>query len=215
MTARASLSVAMPETERASARELRMAEPCTLIIFGAGDLLYRKLMPSLFHLAGDDLLPDDFAIITVARSQLDDDSFRMQVRDALKTFAPNGGAGLDREAWGRLATHLHYVSGELDDPTTYDALRQRLAETDATLPGGSGHLFYLAIPPSLYEETINRLAESGIAPRVPDPKQRPWVRIIIEKPFGRSLESAVALNATVRRAFAEHQVDRIDHYLGK
>jgi glucose-6-phosphate 1-dehydrogenase len=217
MTARPSLSVAIPEEAQATAARpaLRRAEPCTLIIFGAGDLLHRKLMPSLFHLMGDGLLPDDFAVITVARSRLDDDSFRTQVRDALKTFAPDSGAGLDREAWSRFATHLHYVSGELDDPTTYDALRKRMRETDATLPGGRGRLFYLAIPPSLYEETINRLAESGIAPRVPDPKQRPWVRVIVEKPFGRSLESAVALNATVRRAFAEHQVYRIDHYLGK
>src|SRR6185312_5583811 len=93
--------------------------------------------------------------------------------------------------------------------------RQRLAETDTALPGGRGHLFYLAIPPSLYPETINRLAESGIAPRVADPKQRPWVRVIIEKPFGHSLGSAGALNVSVRRAFAEHQVYRIDHYLGK
>jgi glucose-6-phosphate 1-dehydrogenase len=137
------------------------------------------------------------------------------VRDALKTFGPNGSAGFDHEAWSRFATHLHFVSGELDDPVTYNALRRRLAETDATLPGGRGHLFYLAIPPSLYAATINHLAESGIAPRVPDPKQRPWVRIIIEKPFGQSLESAGALNACVRRAFAEHQVYRIDHYLGK
>jgi glucose-6-phosphate 1-dehydrogenase len=172
-------------------------------------------MPSLFHLMGDGLLPDDFALLTVAREHLDDDTFRAQVRDALKTFGPSSGAGLDQEAWGRFAMHLHYVPGGLDDPATYAALRQRLAETDATLPGGIGHLFYLAIPPSLYAGTINHLAESGIAPRVPDPKQRPWVRIIIEKPFGQSLESAVALNACVRRAFAEHQVYRIDHYLGK
>ena len=197
MTARASMTIAAPEAPRAPTRELRKAEPCTLIIFGAG------------------LLPDEFAVVTVARGQMDDGSFRTQVRDALRTFGPTGGAGLDQEAWSRFATHLHYVQGELDAPATYDALRQRLAETDAMLPGGSGHLFYLAIPPSLYEETINRLAESGIAPRVPDPKQRPWVRIIIEKPFGRSLASAVTLNACVRRAFAEHQVYRIDHYLGK
>ena len=215
MTARASMTVAAPEAPRAPTRELRKAEPCTLIIFGAGDLLYRKLMPSLFHLMSDGLLPDEFAVITVARSHMDDGSFRTQVRDALRTFGPTGGAGLDQEAWSRFATHLHYVPGELNAPATYDTLRQRLAETDAMLPGGSGHLFYLAIPPSLYEETINRLAESEIAPRVPDPKQRPWVRIIIEKPFGQSLASAVTLNACVRRAFAEHQVYRIDHYLGK
>ena len=215
MTARASMTVAAPEAPRAPTRELRKAEPCTLIIFGAGDLLYRKLMPSLFHLMSDGLLPDEFAVITVARSHMDDGSFRTQVRDALRTFGPTGGAGLDQEAWSRFASHLHYVPGELNAPATFDTLRQRLAESDAMLPGGSGHLFYLAIPPSLYEETINRLAESEIAPRVPDPKQRPWVRIIIEKPFGQSLASAVTLNACVRRAFAEHQVYRIDHYLGK
>jgi glucose-6-phosphate 1-dehydrogenase len=137
------------------------------------------------------------------------------VRNSLRIFGPNGGAALDQAAWDRFATYLHFVSGELTVPATYEALRQRLSETDATLSRGAGRLFYLAIPPSLYEEAIKRLAESGVAPRVPDPKQRPWVRIIIEKPFGRSLESAVALNACVRRAFAEHQVYRIDHYLGK
>jgi glucose-6-phosphate 1-dehydrogenase len=215
MTARASATVAMPEIPPVSTREFRRAKPCTLVIFGAGDLLHRKLMPSLFHLMADGLLPHDFAVITVARGQMDDDSFRTQVRDALKTFSSNGAADLDQEAWDRFAPQLHYVAGELDDPVTYDALRQRLAETEARLPGGSGRLLYLAIPPSLYQKTINRLAESGIAPRVPDPKQRPWVRIIIEKPFGQSLESAEALNACVRRAFAEHQVYRIDHYLGK
>ena len=85
----------------------------------------------------------------------------------------------------RFAARLYFVCGELNDPATYDTLRERLAEIDARLPSGSGRLFYLAIPPSLYTDTINRLAESGIAPRVTDPKQRPWVRIIIEKPFGR------------------------------
>ena len=213
MTARASLAVA-PEPGRASTRELRKAEPCTLVIFGAGDLLHRKLMPSLVHLMADGLLPDEFAVITVARERQDDASFRAQVQNSLRTFGPDGG-GLDQEARDRLTARLRYVSGELDDPATYATLRQRLAEADATLPPGSGHLFYLAIPPSLYTETISRLGESAIAPRVPDPQARPWVRVIIEKPFGRSLESARALNACVRRAFAEHQVYRIDHYLGK
>lgn len=213
MTARASLAVA-PEPARGPGRELRRAEPCTLVIFGAGDLLHRKLMPSLFHLMGDGLLSDDFAVITVARERQDDAAFRTQVQNSLRTFGPNSG-GLDQEASSRFASRLRYVPGELNDPATYAALRLRLAEADATLPAGGGHLFYLAIPPSLYAATIARLGESGIAPRVPDPKERPWVRIIIEKPFGRSLESARALNACVRRAFAEHQVYRIDHYLGK
>jgi glucose-6-phosphate 1-dehydrogenase len=214
MTARASTSVAVPQEIVETGPKLRCPEPCTMIIFGAGDLLHRKLMPSLFHLMGDGLLPDEFTVITVAREPMDDGTFRAQVRDALKTFRPDG-APFDASAYERFASHLHYVSGELGVMTTFDNLRQRLSETDAALPGGGGRLFYLALPPSLYEETINRLAESGIAPRVMDPKQRPWVRVVIEKPFGHSLASAVALNACVRRAFSEHQVYRIDHYLGK
>jgi glucose-6-phosphate 1-dehydrogenase len=215
MTARAAtVAVVEPAAPLAPQPELRRAEPCTLIIFGAGDLLHRKLMPSLFHLMMDGLLPDEFAVLTVAREPMDDRSFRSRVGDALRTFLPDH-AHFDAKAGERFAARLSYISGELNDPATYTAIRDRLADADARLRRDSGRLFYLAIPPSLYEETINRLAESGVAPRVPDPKQRPWVRIIIEKPFGHSLASAVALNACVRRAFAEHQVYRIDHYLGK
>jgi len=214
MTAHASTTVAAPEAAPEAVPQLRRAEPCTLVIFGAGDLLHRKLIPSLYHLMLDGLLPDDFAVIVVAREQMDDSTFRTKLRDALKTFLPDH-ADFKPKVWEGFSARLSYISGELADPGTYDTIRERLAETDARLPGRTGRLFYLAIPPSTYEETINRLAESGIAPRIPDPKQRPWVRVIIEKPFGRSLGSAGALNACVRRAFAEHQVYRIDHYLGK
>jgi glucose-6-phosphate 1-dehydrogenase len=216
MTARLSTGVTTTTTQEHAipGRKLRKPEPCTMIIFGAGDLLHRKLMPSLFHLMGDGLLPDEFAVITVAREQLDEAAFKARVRDALKTFRPDG-APFNQSAYDRFAEQLHYVSGELNDAATFDKLRQCLAETDAKLPSGRGRLFYLALPPSLYEGTINRLAESGVAPRIADPKQRPWVRVVIEKPFGHSLGSAGALNACVRRAFAEHQVYRIDHYLGK
>lgn len=214
MTARISLAIPIPEATRETGRRLRHPDPCSLIIFGAGDLLHRKLMPSLFHLMGDGNLPDEFAIITVAREKLDEAEFKSRVHQSLQDFLPDGGS-LKPETWERFAAQVHYICGELDDPATYATLRERLAETGAKLPGGSGRLFYLAIPPSLYAGTINWLAESGIAPRTPDPAQRPWVRIIIEKPFGQSRSSAVALNGCVRRAFAEHQVYRIDHYLGK
>ena len=98
MTARASTTIAAPEVAPQPAEQLRRAEPCTLIIFGAGDLLHRKLMPSLFHLLGDGLLPDDFAVITVARGEGDDESFRTEVHNSLRTFAPDG-AGIDQAAW--------------------------------------------------------------------------------------------------------------------
>jgi glucose-6-phosphate 1-dehydrogenase len=212
MTASVSLTVG-PQAAPATQPELRKAEPCTMVIFGAGDLVHRKLMPSLFHLMGDGLLPADFAVITVARAEGTDESFRSEVGNSLRAFAPDG--GVDQMAWRRFAPHLHYLTGELDDPATYAALDRRIREIDAAIPGANGHLFYLAIPPSLYSVVIGHLTTSGVAPRIPDPAQRPWVRIIIEKPFGRSLASAVALNACVRHAFAEHQVYRIDHYLGK
>jgi glucose-6-phosphate 1-dehydrogenase len=218
MKAAGATTVTVAEPTPAAAEpmpQLRRAEPCTMVIFGAGDLLHRKLMPSLFHLMGDGLLPDEFAVLAVARSQGDDDWFRTEVGNSLRTFAQGGDGGPDAGAIRRFASHLHYLPGGVDDMATYAALRARIGEIDAAFPGGRGHLFYLAIPPSLYADAISRLAQSGVAPRVPDPRQRPWVRIIIEKPFGRSLASAVELNACVRRAFAEHQVYRIDHYLGK
>jgi Glucose-6-phosphate 1-dehydrogenase len=107
MKARASMTVAAPEAAPRPAKQLRRPEPCTLIIFGAGDLLHRKLMPSLFHLMGDGLLPDEYAVITVARAQGDDESFRTEVGNSLRTFAPDG--GVDQAAWRRFAPHLHYL----------------------------------------------------------------------------------------------------------
>jgi glucose-6-phosphate 1-dehydrogenase len=192
---------------------LRTAESCTLVIFGAGgDLTSRKLLPALYHLHVDGLLPRTFAVIGVARERTDDAGFRQSMRRALEEFAPGMG---DAAAWASLRERLFYVCGDLADRATYDALQRRLAEIEAPRSGGQNHLFYLALPPSIYAATVEHLAESGVAPRLSVPGTRPWVRIIIEKPFGRSLETAKTLNAAVRRRFAEHQVYRIDHYLGK
>src|SRR3989441_13021202 len=114
-------------------------------------------------------------------------------------------------------TTLFRSPGGLDDAQPYAALRTRLeaVDGDGSPPAGRGRLFYLAIPPSVYPEVIRHLHGSGVAPQEQDPRAPSWVRVIIEKPFGHSLESARALNAVVRQAFAEHQVYRIDHYLGK
>ncbi len=208
-----SVAAKIAEVVRAPARPLRRGEPCAVVIFGAsGDLTRRKLIPALFHLKGDGLLPDAFTVVGVAREPLDDRSFRAAMRRALDEFGP---PQVDGDAWSHFQASLHYVAGDLGDRATYEALREKLNAADATLPAGSGHLFYLALPPSVYPGVIERLSETGLAPRVPDPSQRPWCRVIIEKPFGKSLESARALNAAVRRALAEHQVYRIDHYLGK
>jgi glucose-6-phosphate 1-dehydrogenase len=212
---RASVLLRVEEVMKANAGQLRRAGPSVIVIFGAsGDLTRRKLMPSLFHLMGDGLLDDAFAIIGVDRVSQDEAQFREQLLGGIKEFH-RGDEKLDTGAWERFSSRLFHVCGELNDDATYGRVLEKLAELDATLTGDAGHLFYLAIPPSLYADVIERISRTGLAPRVPDVATRPWVRVIIEKPFGRSLASAQALNVTVRKAFAEHQVYRIDHYLGK
>jgi len=192
---------------------LRGADPCTLVIVGAGgDLTRRKLIPALVHLRLDGLLPDALAIVGVDRVPLDDVSFRAAMRKALEEF---GAGAVSAGAWDQFAARLSYVAGDLADRATYDALGRHLATVEATLAGSRGRLFHLALPPSVVPMAVQHLSGSGVAPRVADPAARPWVRVVLEKPFGHSLDSARSLNAIVREAFAEHQVFRIDHYVGK
>jgi glucose-6-phosphate 1-dehydrogenase len=183
-----------------------------MVIVGAsGDLARRKLVPALAHLRLDGLLPDAFSIMGVGRTPWDDAGFRDVIRKALDEFGPHIGP----DVWEHLAPRLSYVAGDLADVATFKEVGRRLAALEATLPPGSGRLIYLAIPPSVVPTAIEHLSASGVAPRVEDPAARPWVRVVLEKPFGRSLESARALNGVVREALAEHQVYRIDHYLAK
>ena len=189
------------------------AEPCVIVIFGAGgDLTRRKLVPALLRLFETGRLPEAFSIVGVAREPLNDDSFRASLKAGCAEF---GDAPPPEDVWATFAGHFAYVAGDLDQPATYAAVKTRLAAIEGTLPPSCGRLFYLAIPPSLYAEVIAQLSASDLAPRVVDERLRPWVRVIIEKPFGSSLASARTLNAAVRKALAEHQVYRIDHYLGK
>ncbi len=185
-----------------------------MIIFGAGgDLTRRKLMPALFRLAGAGMLADDFTVLGVAREAMDDDLFRAAIRTALEQFLPPEEA--TKEALDKFVPRLHYVAGDFAEAATYAAVQERLTVLETGRPADGGRLFYLAIPPSVYATAIDHLAQSGVARRLYAQSDRPWVRVIIEKPFGSSLESAQALNGVVRRAFSEHQIYRIDHYLGK
>ena len=212
---RASVALRVAEVMNAGTSSLRRAEPCAMVIFGAGgDLTRRKLLPSIFHLMCDGLMGADFAIIGVDRVSQDDAAFRASVRQGLEEFHA-GGHPVGAEDWERCSARLSYIGGELHDDATFAAIGRRLSELSGTLPPSCGHLFYLAIPPSLYGDVVARLSSTGVAARVPDVNARPWTRVIIEKPFGRSLQSAEELNGVVRKAFAEHQVYRIDHYLGK
>lgn len=182
-------------------------EPCTIVIFGAsGDLTHRKLIPALFHLACDQCLSKSFRVLAVARHDLDSESFRAQVRAGtaeskeIRTFSES--------EWQVFAPRLEYFNADFSDPDCFRRLAVRL--DDIPSPVGNNRLFYFATAPSSAVLIINGLARAGL-----NREKQGWSRIIIEKPFGRDLASAQTLNQTVAQAFDEHQVYRIDHYLGK
>jgi glucose-6-phosphate 1-dehydrogenase len=214
-------TVVVPATAGAAAPELaqplKRGDACTVVIFGAaGDLARRKLFPALFHLQCDGLLHEDFALVGVARGAMTDDGFRQLVyQSARDADDPSPAGEIDEEDWARFAPRLSYVQGDLTAAATYAALGERLEAIESARRRNDGRLFYLSIPPSVYSDTITHLSRSGVAERVNQRSARPWARVVIEKPFGHDAESARALNRTVRKAFAEHQVYRIDHYLGK
>jgi glucose-6-phosphate 1-dehydrogenase len=188
---------------------VRMPDPHVLVIFGAtGDLARRKLMPALWKLKTDGLLPDTFAIVGNSREELDDDTYRERMRGALEEFAE----APDAEAWKEFASRMVYVYGSTDNPQTFVHLARRLEEVDGAHGTAGNRLYYLALPPGIIEQTAEGLGRAGL---VCHPDDDCWTRIIVEKPFGRDLASARQLNADLTRVFAERQIFRIDHYLGK
>jgi glucose-6-phosphate 1-dehydrogenase len=187
-------------------------EASALVIFGAsGDLAQRKLLPAVWGLFLDGLLPRDFAVVGYARTPKTDDAFRAETREALQQSSRGRPPG--DEAWRAFAARLRYVAGGYDDPAGFRALGSRLEELAAEPGGARNAIFYLATPPTVFVPIVRGLGESGLARR--GSVRAPWSRLIIEKPFGRSLAGARDLNREVLAAFAEHQVFRIDHYLGK
>jgi len=195
-------SVAMPSVD----------EPFSLIIFGAsGDLTRRKLVPALWSLYAARTLPEPFAIVAVARTQMSHEEFRRRMRDAITEFARIQPPS--ENVWERFASALFYLSGDPTSPELYLHLEATLAHLESARPGGkepANRLFYCATPPSLYDDIIQHIGSSGLARQ-----DQGWRRIIIEKPFGRDYESGRALNRQLADVFSEDQVYRIDHYLGK
>ncbi len=199
------------------AEPFKRGDPCTAVILGAGgDLTRRKLMPALYHLLHDGLLHDDFSVVGAAREPLTDQEFRDRMRQAVLEALEAGEIGHVPDAtWDRFAQRVFYVQGDMTDPAFFAAVSARVAAFERESGQPRARLFYLALPPSVYASAVEHLSASGLAPRIDDPAQRPWARVVIEKPFGSSLETARALNQTVLKRLAEHQVYRIDHYLGK
>lgn len=188
----------------------RKADPCTLIIIGgAGDLSRRKLLPAIYALARAGLLDDRFEIIGAGREDVGgDEGYRELVKSALIQFGLNDGSGmLDAGTWKWLESRLRWVSG--------DATGSELYQNISGLLRSENRLCYLAVPPSLIEPCIKNLSTSGIMPCIPELTQRPWARVIVEKPFGHDAESARALSKMILERLSEHQIYRIDHYLGK
>ena len=202
----------MPEEEkRSSSIYGTTAEPCSVILFGAsGDLAKRKVIPAMFDLAQNNSLGERYAIVGFARTPMTDDSFRATIGEAAKTISEVG--PIDPAKWNDFSSNLYYSAGEYGDPNSYANLAKRLAEIDAEKKLGGNRLFYLSTPPEVYPDIVEQLGRAGLA-RPANPNS--WVRIIIEKPFGRDLASARALNKIVLNVFEEKQVYRIDHYLGK
>jgi glucose-6-phosphate 1-dehydrogenase len=183
-----------------------MDAPLTLVIFGAsGDLTARKLIPSLFSLFCKDRLPAEARIVGVARSPFTDEEFRKRMADAARRFGPKE-EGASR--WQAFAERLFYVPGDAAKPGGLDQLQAWLRTAEGT--GQGRRLYYLAVAPSLYGDIATRLSEAGMSR-----EDGGWRRLVIEKPFGRDLDSARALNRTLLAHFRENQIYRIDHYLGK
>ncbi|HEY0005835.1 MAG TPA: glucose-6-phosphate dehydrogenase, partial [Pyrinomonadaceae bacterium] len=195
---------------RAGMRLERVAGPCALVIFGAsGDLTRRKLLPALYNLVQERLLPAEFAVIGTARVEMSDEEFRARMREAVAEHGED--EQLDETLWQSFAARLFYVTGDFADAAAYARLKERLELVEGERGTAGNRLFYLATAPNLFGLIAQQLDQAGLA----QPSGEGWTRIIVEKPFGHDLESARDLNRELAAVFDEQQVYRIDHYLGK
>ncbi|MBN2713879.1 MAG: glucose-6-phosphate dehydrogenase [Planctomycetes bacterium] len=199
------------EAQGSFQKKFKRPDPCVIVIFGAsGDLTRRKLIPSLFQLFVDGMLPECFRIVGFARSELAPESFRGKLKQSLVEFARV--KPISEKLWDQFAEMIEYHQGEYGGLDGYRSLKDKLDAIQAKCGLGANRLFYIATPPSQYSEIISNLKDGGL---IYNGAYTEWSRVIIEKPFGHDLDSARKLNAVVTGALAENQVYRIDHYLGK
>jgi glucose-6-phosphate 1-dehydrogenase len=183
----------------------RTPDPCTIVIFGAsGDLTKRKLFPALYSLAYRNLLPQNFAIVGVSRTEESDDEFRDRMKESVQEFARDP---FDDRVWDFLAAGMRYVAMDFTDEEAENKLGETLTELDDERGTRGNRVYYLAIPPAVFEAVVKGIGERR--------KTQGWVRLIIEKPFGHDLASALMLQRVIEKHFEENEVFRIDHYLGK
>ena len=191
-------------------RSQRELEPCVLVIFGAsGDLTRRKLGPALYNLEADGRLPEAFSVVCAARRDWTTERCVAEILKGVETYSRRE---LEQPVWNRLASRIVFVQVETEEPDGYRRLAQRLGEIDRQRHTSGNRLFYLATPPSAFAPIVEQLGRAGL--NGPGAGGE-WARVVVEKPTGRDLDSARSLNNTINRAFAERDVYRIDHYLGK
>ena len=197
---------------RTGLSQTKKPHACVVTIFGAsGDLTRRKLIPALYNLALEHRLPERFAVVGYARSEMSHDAFREKMREAVSEFSRTGLK--DESVWKQFASTLFYVQGGYEEAEGYDRLKEFIDGFDHGSRALPARVFYLATPPDLYWTVIQRIAAVGLAPRESGDDSR--TRVVIEKPFGTDLQTAQELNRKVHEALDEQQVYRIDHYLGK
>ena len=185
------------------------APPCLLVIFGAsGDLTKRLLMPALYNLAIDGLLPEKFVILGIAMDVMTTEQFRTKMTEDIKTFTTR--KEFDDDVWTSFVGRLHYISGQFNDDSAYARLGDQIKTLDLENQIGGNVIFYMAVPPSIFGMISDHLDSAGLKDR-----GQGWTRLIVEKPFGHDLESGVELNQQLLKHWTEKQIYRIDHYLGK
>jgi glucose-6-phosphate 1-dehydrogenase len=204
-------------------RQPSPADPCAMVIFGAGgDLTKRLVMPALYNLARTKVLPEKYALIGVDLAEGTAESWRDHLHDMLKSFVGNAAAEfdldqIDEAAWKRLAEKMSYVQGDLTKPELYEKISTKLSEAEKTHGTQGNVIFYLAVADRFFGTVVEQLGKAKLTDQNEDEngKHKFWRRVVIEKPFGHSLESARELNARILRTLHEEQIFRIDHFLGK
>jgi len=196
----------MPDTKQ---RKGRPADPCVMVIFGAGgDLTQRKLVPALYNLARAQLLSREFAIVGISHSKMSTEDFRNKVSEDMKHYA---GADIDADIAEWFLKRLYYITADFGDKNVYDQLKTFLEKVDKDHSTHGNYFFYLATAPSFFGPIVEQLAAAGLM----EENDSHWRRVVVEKPFGHDLDSARALNAQMLQVVGEKQIYRIDHYLGK
>jgi len=202
------LSETMLSEEPQPAAAAEIAPPCIMVIFGAsGDLTKRKLIPALYNLKHSNCLPDNFAVVGLARPEMSDDEFRRRLREDMNQFATDE---INDHEWQWLAQRLYYLSGDFDDDQTYARLKARAKNSISSI---RPRVIAFSISPRRLSICANR--EAARPRELTKEDDGHWRRVVIEKPFGRDLESARQLNQEIKQVLDEHQIYRIDHYLGK